>query len=437
MKNRSDYPLIEFNPRLPKLSANEKAVLKLLVEAGRLIAPIYLEQENQLKNGPSKEELEKAAKKNPDILSPYTVVERVGSELQATFYHIKFAHLLKPIVDKLNKAVNLCEDRDFTKYLKLKAKTLLEGTYSEILPIWLKTKSYILDVSIGPIVHRDDRLFYAKASYQAWVGLIDREGSKQFNYYKDMILSVQRRALIPEARVENYHQVGAIVEDVILFSGHMARTKFVGVNIPMHIEWVEKYGSRVTLFKQANNLRVQEQIIPTFNKIFSPSFRQGFSVDDLKLGNISYVGLHELAHSYLYYKNAPKVLQELLSPIYELAANILGLKMAGSLLLRDIITNKQLESMVVTFTCRCFYLVAKSKQSQFWVNYGTGGAIFINFMLKSGALKQYKGQIIPNFMRIFISLQDLLFCLEDILSSGSRKDAEKFIKKYGQFKNLP
>lgn len=434
---KPEFPLIEFSPKLPKLTASEKVVLKLLIEAGKMIAPIYLEQENQLKNGPTKEELEKAAKKNPDILSPYTVVERVGSELKATLYHIKFAHLLKPIVDKLNKAANLCEDRDFAKYLKLKAKILLQGTYSDILPLWLKTKSYILDVSIGPIVHRDDRLFYAKASYQAWVGVIDKEGSKLFNYYKDMVLSVQRRALIPEARVENYHQVGAIVIDVILFSGHMARTKFVGVNIPMHIEWVEKYGSRVTLFKQVNNLRVQEQIIPTLNKIFTLSFRQGFSVDDLRLGNMSYVGLHELAHNYLYYKNAPKVLQELLSPIYELAANVLGLKMAGSLLLRDIITNKQLESMVVAFICRCFYLVAKSRENKFWVNYGTGGAIFINYMLQNGALKEYKGSIVPNFTKIFISLGDLLFCLEDILSSGSRKDAEKFIKKYGQIKTLP
>ena len=40
-----DEPLLEFNPKLPKLSKNEQAVLKLLVEAGRLIVPIYLEQE--------------------------------------------------------------------------------------------------------------------------------------------------------------------------------------------------------------------------------------------------------------------------------------------------------------------------------------------------------------------------------------------------------
>ncbi|MDO8498891.1 MAG: hypothetical protein Q7S44_03840, partial [bacterium] len=69
-------PLIEFNPKLPKLSSNEKTVLKLLVEAGKLIAPLYKLQENQNFPGAnfyphdvSKEEISKAAKKDPEILS--------------------------------------------------------------------------------------------------------------------------------------------------------------------------------------------------------------------------------------------------------------------------------------------------------------------------------------------------------------------------------
>ncbi|MBI3103960.1 hypothetical protein HYZ05_03385 [Candidatus Daviesbacteria bacterium] len=431
MKN--NLPLILFNPKLPKLSKNEKAVLKLLVEAGKLIAPLYLVQEKQINQGISKEKIEKAAKKDPDILSPYTVLESTDGKIISVPYHIKYAKFLKPIAEKLETASKLTENKQFARFLKLQAKALLDGSYEDAIVAWLKMKPYILDISIGPVEHFDDRLFFAKASYQSWIGVVNTEKTKRFNYYKQIILSTRREALVPDQRLENPNRVKVKIDDVIIFSGHMARTKFVGVNMPMNLSFVEKYGSEITLFPLVNELRINEQILPAFNKIFSVVFRKGFSKADLRKGNISYIALHELAHNYLYYKNAAKNLQDLLSPIYELCATILGLRMAGSLLLKDIITNKELEQMVVAFICRGFYLIEQSKETKSWVNYATGGAIFVNYMIKSGALKQYQGLAIPNFTKIFVSLHDLSYELEYLLSSGTRKEAAIFIKKYGYF----
>lgn len=437
-KQYTEQPLLEFNPKLPRLSKNERQVLKLLIEAGKLIVPIYLKQEEQIKEkggfypaGVSKEEVEKASRKDPNISSHYTVVEKINGKLVAIPYHIKYADFLKPVADKLNQASQVTDNKEFGRFLKLQAKALLEGNYEEAAAAWLKMKQYLLDISIGPVEHHDDRLFFAKASYQSWVGIVDVESTQILNHYKGIILSSQRKSLVPTHRLENYHQVRAKIVDVVLLSGHMARTKFVGVNLPMNLNWVEKYGSEITLLKQVNLARLKEQILPSFNQVFETAFKKGFSEADLKMGNISYIALHEIAHNYLYYKNASKNLQDLLSPIYELSATVLGIRMAGYLLLKDVITNKELESMIVAFISRSFYLIDKSKTSKEWVNYATGGAIFINFLLRSGALRQFKGLAIPNFMKIFVSLQDLLYQLEELLSSGTRKDAEAFINKYG------
>lgn len=421
-------PLIEFNPKLPKLSANEKAVLELLVEAGRLIAPLYLEQEKQKVVG--KEEIEKAAKKDKEILSPYTVIEKVDEQLVAVPYHKKYATLLAPIVQKLNEAANLTENKEFRKTLGIQAKALLTGSYDKAIITWLKAKPYILNISIGPVEHYDDQLFFAKASYQVWVGVLDLESTSELNRYKKIILSFQRKALVPTERLNDFKKVKAKVIHVTLFSGFMARTKFVGVNLPMDIRLVEKYGSEITLFNEANDLRLKEQIIPTFRKILPKSFRDGFSWEDLEGGNLGYIAIHELAHSYLYYRNAAKNLQDLFICIYELAATVLGLRLAGALLLQDVITSKQLESMVIAFICRSFYLMSKSKHDKSMVNRTLGSIIFINFLFESGALKQLKGIAIPNFMKTFVSLQELSSILEHLLSSGTRQDAEIFIKKY-------
>lgn len=421
---KSNQALIEFNPKLPKLTKSEKEVLKLLVEAGRLIAPVYLEQEKQIRKG-----------QDFYPFSPYTVVEKVNGKLVATPYHVKYAQLLKPIADKLNQAADLSENKEFSRYLKLQAQALLDGSYEKAMEAYLKLKPYILDISIGPIEHYDNQLFFTKAPFQAWIGVIDAEGTKRLNNYKNIALSAKRKALIPGERIENFEKVKAKVDDLVLLSGLMAETPFVGINLPMNLKWVEKYGSEVTIFNQVNDLRMQEQIIPTFKKMFSSGFRQGFSQEDLRRGSLRYVALHELAHNYLYYKKAPS-LNDLLPPIYELAATILGLRMAGSLLLKDIISNKQLESMIIAYMCRSFYLIEKSKSDKSVSNYALGGTIFINFMLKNGALKQHKGLAITNFMKIFVSLQELFDILEVLLLTGKRKDAESFIRKYGKLDNF-
>lgn len=440
--NKSNQPLLEFNPKLPRLSNSEKAVLKLLVEAGKLVVPIYLEQENQFKKngnfypkGVSKEEVEKAAKNDPAILSPFTVVEKVEGKLVAIPYHVKYERFLKPIADKLNQASEISDDKEFSRFLKLQANALLEGTYEDAIAAWQNMNPYLLDISIGPMEHFDDRIFFKKAAYHAWVGVVDMEGTERLHYYKSVILSARREALLPGGRLDNYEKVKAKIDNILLFSGHMARTKFVGMNLPMNLKLVEKYGSEVTTFNEVNDLRMKEQIMPTFKKIFSPEFRKGYSFEDLRRGSLRYVSLHELAHNYLYYKDSDKRLQDLLPSIYELTATMLAMRIAGSLLLKDVITSKQLESMIVAFICRSFDLIEKRNKSM--VNFASGGDIFINFMIESGALKQKGGMTMPNFMKIFASLHDLSYTLERILSSGIRKDAEVLIKKYGQLNKTP
>ena len=284
--------------------------------------------------------------------------------------------------------------------------------------------------------HLDDKLFFGKASYQSWIGTIDTEGSDRLNNYKSIVLSARRRALIPNQRVDNLDKVKAKVDDVILFSGFMARTKFIGVNLPIDVKFVEKYGSEVTLFNQPNDQRMQEQIIPTFNKIFSRAFREGFSFEDLRRANLRYIAMHELAHSFLNYRHAAENLNDLFQCIFELAATVLGFRMAGSLLLKDRITEKQLESMIVAALCRGFYLIKNQKTNKSMINYISGWSIFINFILKSGALKQSEGLAIPNFTKIFVAIHELSEILENLLSSGTRKEAEIFIQKYSLFNNI-
>ena len=134
-----DKPLVEFSPKLSGLTANQRKVLNLLVEAAKLIVPIYELQENQkypganfYPKGVKKEEIERVARDNPEILSPYTIVEMKNGKLTAVPYHEKYAKLLKPIHEKLLQAAKITDNKEFVKRLELQANALLDGSYDGV-----------------------------------------------------------------------------------------------------------------------------------------------------------------------------------------------------------------------------------------------------------------------------------------------------------------
>lgn len=435
-------PLILFKPNLSKLTKNEKQVLDLLVEAGKLIAPLYLLQENHKYPGANfypkdatKEEIEKAAKKDPAILSPYTVVERQNNKLVAVPYHIKYAKYLKPIIDKLLQAANIAPNKECAQNLRIQAKALLDGSYGEAMIYWIGMKPTTMGYVIGPVERYEDKLFFAKTSYQAWVGVLDKENSERYDKYKQIILSTRRKVLMSSEKVNYYDKVQTRVDDLVLLSGRITRTLPVGVNLPNDFELMEKYGSKISIFKQTNQIRnLSNKVI--FNQLFSPEFRKSFKNTDLEMGSLYSTALHELAHTYLRYRDSEKRLQDLFPVIDELAATVMGIKVCGSLLLKDVATTKQLEAIMVAYLTRSFHNVLNEKDNPSKHHSVLDGAIFINYLLESGAVKEKGGISWPNFTRMFVSIDEMASILERILSQGSRGDAESFIKRYSDVESL-
>lgn len=439
----NEEPIIIFDTKLPNLSVNERKVLDLLVEAAKLIVPVYKEQENRNLPGANFyphdttcEEIEKSAKKNLDILSPYTVVERKEGRLVAIPYHEKYAQLLKPVADKLVQAANVTENKEFAERLKVQAKALLDGSYEKAAISWMTMKRYILDINIGPVERYDDKLCFVKTAYQAWVGVIDQKDTERFDVYKEVILSTRRKVAMASENFDYYDKVQVRIDDILLFTGLIARTKFVGVNLPNDPALMEQYGSEITIFKQMHHTRFETALWPVFNEIFASEFKKQFTAHELELGSVYLTALHELAHTYLRYRDSEKRLRDLFPVIDELAASVMGIKVCGSLLLKDIASTQQLESIMLSFVTRAYNFVLNEENKSERAQYVMGGAILLNFLFESGAIKRAGGVSWPNFMKMFVSLDELMTILGRILARGKRSDAEALIKKYGSFKTF-
>lgn len=433
----STTPVIKFPATKIKLTSSEKKVCELLVGAAQAVAAIYQKQENNHFPGANfypanaaKEEVLQAARQNPDILSPYTVVERKRGKLVPVPYHIKYKKQLEKIAVLVRKAAKITDNKEFASRLHVQANTLLNGNYEASDVYWLSMKPYKIDFVIGPLERYDDKMFFTKCSYQAWVGIMDEKQTKDAIQFKDYIISARRKVLAPSEKVEFFNKIQIRVDDTLIFSGLIARFMFTSSNLPNDVNTMEKHGSEITIFKPSFNQKFDEEHYPLFHAIFEEKFQQGYPVEILRTGSLRNSYLHEIGHPLLRYRDAERRLKEYFPVFDEIGASVFGVKACGSLLLKDVISQKELEAIMVMFIVKAFSWWLSYQKEPSVIHYSQGFAIALNFFLENGAIRQAEGFSWPNFTKLFVSISELSDALERILAIGTYEDAKKFTEKY-------
>jgi len=430
----------KFKVDITEFSEKEKILFEKLILAAELIDPLYQKQKNERYPGAnfyphdaSKEEIEQTAKKNPKILDPYTFVERNKSgKLIAIPFHKKFRKELKPINKLLNEAAKLTEDSYFEKYLKHKAKSLLRGRYQESEIIWLAKGPCKLSIVIGPIERYLDKLFFKKCAYQAWVGILNKKKTNEATKIKNIVLISQRKVL-PESKKIDVAKLAVRIDKAAIFSGLIADFMFTGTSLPNDVNLIEKYGSVSTVFETSLDEKFGKDQFPIFQAVFDKDFQKSYSKEELYEASLRCVLLHEISHALMYYKDAEDRLKDLFPVVEELFGYILGIKCCGPLLLKGVISQKELEAILIMHICRNFTWWLDSLKDPDVSVYATGAAIAQNFFFREKAIKTKEGISWPDFTKLFICVDELSHVLEYHLALGSYQETKKFIEKYGSF----
>jgi hypothetical protein len=437
---KNDQFIKEFRVETKELSENEKKVLEKLTAAAKLVAPIYKKQQNPTFEGANfyphdttKAEIEEAAKKNPKILDPYTIVKKRNGKLTAVPYHIEYKSEVAEIAKLILEAAALTDNDAFCRRLELQAEALLNGTYPVADVYWLTMKPYKIDIVIGPIERYDDKLFFTKCAYQSWVGLIEETETKEATKFQNTIYLSHRRRFEPFHKVDFLDKIQVRVDKTLIFSGLIARYGFTSTNLPNDLELMEKFGSEITIFTPSFEEKFEKLHYPIFRQVFEENFQTSYSSDILKRGSLHNTILHEISHPLMRYRGSEFRLKELFPIFDEILASVYGVKACGILLLKNVISQKELEAIMVMFICKAFSWWCDYLKEPTTIYYTKGYAIALNYFLKNESLKETGGISWPNFSKLFASFDELAEILEKLLSVGSYKEAKGFVDQYGSF----
>lgn len=421
------------------ISEEDKRVLKILEDVVKDAGLVYERQlvDGFYPKGVLKEELESAVRKNSLILDPFTYVEQKNKEFKAVSYHEKYQDLLLPIAGKIEKAAKICSNKSFKKYLLARAKSLRDGSYREADITWFDVKASDIDFSIGPFERYLDKMFFVKRSFQAHVGIIDSEYSKQAEEIKEALYSSAKISF------DKYHSteipkkgVSVFAERTPAVSGYMADVMFLGEHFPSDLNLMQKYGSKILIYHPQIRIKFEKLHHPIFKKIFEKHFASKYSKELLFKGLVWSILLYELGRQLHKFAGSRERLKELYGPIDEANGMVSGIQHCKYLVVKGLISQEELEAIMIMHIVKMFANWLTYNKSDGLDSHVIGNTIVLNTYIQKGALKGQNGISWPNFSKIFFEIEGLANELVDILYKESYQEALRLIKQKSSFDNF-
>lgn len=340
--------------------------------------------------GMTKEEFAKAAGASPAAAaafkSEYTVLRRDNGALKAVPYSQEYGDLLWPAATRMREAAKLATSAGLARYLNLRAQALETDNYQPSDFAWLDMKDSVVDFVVGPIETYEDALFGYKAAFEAYVLIKDKEWSERLSKYAAMLPALQRGLPVPDVYKQETPGSDSDLNayDVVYYAGDCnAGAKTIAINLPNDEEVQLKKGTRRLQLKNAMRAKFDRILLPIASLLIAAGQRKHVTFDAFFANTM----FHEVAHG-LGIKNTISgkgsvrdALKERASALEEGKADILGLYMVSELQKQGELGQADLMDYYTTFLAGIFRSVRFGAASA----HGVANTLRFNFFERMGA----------------------------------------------------
>ena len=474
------YKTVTLNADLSHLSANQKQMLSLLIEASDIIDGLFWQQafgqdkksflasisdekvrefarinygpwdrlngdKAFLTNTPAKShgaqfypadmtkaEFEKATFNDKNGL--YSLVLRTDNgELSSIAFSETYSDEINRIAVILEKASTLADDKEFANYLNMRAKALRNDDFQASDFAWMDMKNNPIDIVIGPIETYEDQLFGYRAAFESYVLIKDMSWSEKLAKYAEFLPELQRG--LPVSNKYKTEVPGSDADlnayDVIYYAGHAnAGGKTIAINLPND--------EQVQLEKGTRRLQLKNAMRAKFDAIMTPISETLIVAEQRK--NVTFTAFfantmfHEVAHG-LGIKNTingkgtvRQSLKEHASALEEGKADILGLYMIRQLLAKNVITEGALEDYYTTFLAGIFRSVRFGASSA----HGKANMVRFNYFAEQGAFtRNEQGLYKVNVAKMTAAIDSLSELILTLQGNGDYDGVEQLVAKSG------
>ena len=390
-------------------------------------------------HGITREQIEAYVKQHPEkkseIYSPTTVVRWHGDELEAVPYHIAYRAFLEPAARDLRGAADLSADKDFAKFLRMRADALLSDDYFASDIAWLELKRPKIDIIFAPYETYSDDLLGVKATYGAAVMIRNDAESKRMEAFQKYVADIQDALPVaaefrPSKRgLETPMEVIDVpFRTADLGHGYQA----VADNLPNDPRIHEQKGSKKLFFKNFMDARVNYVIIPLSRFMMVPEQTMQVSGEGYLLSTIMHEICHALGPDFTHNAAGEKVsIREAIGPIYggleEAKADVVGMFALKWLVEHGVLPKAKLNEYYASYIAGNFRTLRFGAAEA----HGQAEMMEFNYYVEHGAVRRLNsGKYVVDYEKMPAQIESLARELLEMEGTGDRARTEAWFKKY-------
>lgn len=386
-----------------------------------------------------KEEIEEWIKKNPadkkNFESNFTVIVRDEKKLKVVPYSEVYGDLLVKASGLLKEAAQYAENKSLKKYLSSRADAFLSNDYYQSDCDWMDLKDHMLEVVFGPYEVYEDNLMGYKASFEAFITLVDPEESKKMAKVVSYLNDMEENLPIPK-EYHNKRRGGEspiiVAQEIFTAGDTKAGIQTIAFNLPNDERVREAKGSKKVMLKNISKAKFDAILVPIAKEVMEAGDVKDVSFDNF----FNHTLLHEISHGLGpgtimvggKETTVNKALKDLYSVIEECKADTLGVYNTIFLNEKGLYPEEFMKSLYPT------YLAGIFRSTRFGIKeaHGGGNIMQFNYLREKGAFtynpKSKKFGVDRSKMEG--AIRDLARDLLMIEAKGDYEAAKTFVEKY-------
>ena len=359
-------------------------------------------------------------------------VVSVADRLYTYPYHVAYAEWVKPMVADLRAAAKLSPDAAFAHYLNLRADALLSDDYYASDIAWLNLKNPKIDLIFAPYQTSLDGVLGVKTSYGGSILIRNEAESRKLAVYQQHEAAMQQALPIPAEDRPAKEGQAMEVADAPLRAGDLRYGyQAVADNLPTDPRILAEKGSKLIIFKNFLDARVEYVILPVAQKMLAPAQTNDVS----SAGYLTGTELQEISHglgpAYAHVGGNQVAIKEAIGPAYsglvEAKDDATGIFLAKWMVDQKLLPASELNCIYGSYVAEVLHTL----------RFGTGDAhgrakmTEFNYLLEHGALMQGgDGKYSIDYGAMSAAVASLAQQLLTFEAHGDRAGVEAWFAKY-------
>ena len=361
----------------------------------------------------------------------YTTIRRTPEgRLGWVPYSIEYQDQLGDAARLLREAAQLTQQPTLKRFLTTRADAFFSNDYYESDVAWMELDASI-EPTIGPYEVYTDDWFNQKAAFEAFIGIRDDAESRKLARLSSELQGIED-ALPIDPSLRN-PKIGAlapirVVNEVFCSGDANHGVQTAAYNLPNDERIAQERGTKRVMLKNVQEAKFQKTLLPIAQVALAPADRRNVSFDAF----FTHILMHELMHGLGPHQvkktnEAVRIaLKDTYSAIEEAKADISGLWALQQLADKGVVSADVARTMYTTFLASAF----RSIRFGITEAHGKGIALQLNDLLDRGAfVVNADGTFAVNDAKIKDAVAALTHDLMTLEAEGDYTGAQALLKK--------